>query len=179
MQEIWKEIKGYENMYQVSNLGKIKSLKRYIYNNRYGQSLVSEKILKAGKNYGYLHVLLCKNGQMKNFKVHRLVAQAFLRLDITNKKLCVCHKDDNPQNNKLDNLWLGTHKDNTQDMFSKNRQHNRNGEKHPSSKLTEKQVKKIRELLKTPLFQREIAKMYNISNKTISKIHTNKSWKHI
>lgn len=69
--EIWKDIEGYENLYQVSNLGRVKSLGN-------GKSR-KEKILKPRKqSNGYLTVILCKEGEGKNYLVHRLVAQAFI-----------------------------------------------------------------------------------------------------
>lgn len=64
--EFWKDIEGYEGLYQVSNIGQVKSL-------------ISNKILKpAPTKDGYLTVILCKNGKKKHFRVHRLVAAAFL-----------------------------------------------------------------------------------------------------
>jgi len=66
--EIWKDIEGYVGLYKVSNFGKVKSLKYR-----------KERILKPGTDgYGYLYVNLCKNGKVKKFKVHRLVAEAFI-----------------------------------------------------------------------------------------------------
>ena len=93
--EIWKPIKGYEGLYEVSNLGRIKSL----VNNK-GQ--YREKILKPRYTYGYLKVILCKNGIKKNYRVHRLVAEAFLpnpdNLPLIN------HKDEQKDNNIVTNL---------------------------------------------------------------------------
>lgn len=68
--EIWKNIKDYEGLYQISNYGRVKSL------NYLGKHIA--KILKPGKSYGYYIVLLAKNGTRKMKKVHRLVAEAFL-----------------------------------------------------------------------------------------------------
>ena len=69
-QEIWKPITGYEGLYSVSNLGRVKSLSY--------KCTGVEKILKPGKYGGYLRVGLCKNGKCKFFLVHRLVAIAFI-----------------------------------------------------------------------------------------------------
>lgn len=89
--EEWRNIEGY-NDYQVSNYGRIKSLK-------YGK----ERILKPHKdNHGYLHLILYKNGKGLTYKVHRLVAQAFI--DNTDNLPMVNHKDENPLNNSVDNL---------------------------------------------------------------------------
>ena len=92
--EIWKSIKDYEN-YQVSNLGRVKSL-------NYGRT-GKEQILKPAKDKdGYLYVGLCKNGKTKLFKIHRLVAQAFIP-NIENKP-CINHIDCDRQNNCVDNI---------------------------------------------------------------------------
>ena len=90
--EIWRDISGYENLYMVSSYGRIKSLGN-------GCSNASkERILKQSTNTkGYLHVHLCKNGKDKNFRVHRLVAEAFI--PNPNNLPEVNHKDENKQNN--------------------------------------------------------------------------------
>lgn len=84
--EIWKDIKDYEGLYQVSNLGRVKS---------------KRKILKA-INSEYLKVGLSKNGVQKTLTIHRLVAQAFI--DNPNDYNFVNHKDENKHNNNLNNL---------------------------------------------------------------------------
>lgn len=92
--EVWRAVKGYEGLYQVSNLGRVKSLERV---DRLGR-VKEERIMKLQKTrYGYLRVLLCKNGKAKRYSVHRLVAQAFLNnpdnLPVVN------HKDEVKTNN--------------------------------------------------------------------------------
>ena len=95
MNEIWKDIDGYEGLYEVSNLGKVKSL-----GNEFSRK---EKILKQGKmKNGYLYVILWKEGKYKTCLVHRLVAQAFL--ENPNNYSCVNHKDENKENNCVENL---------------------------------------------------------------------------
>ena len=95
--EIWKDKKDYEGHYQVSNCGRVKSIK-------FGK----ERILKPKKDkYGYLHVNLYKNSKRKDFLVHRLVAEAFL--DNPNNLPLVNHKDENPSNNFSTNLEWCTH----------------------------------------------------------------------
>lgn len=101
--EEWKDIEGYEGLYQVSNEGRIKSLEKK-YNVGYvGLKHQNEMILKptaVGK--GYLHVSLCKNGCKKYKRIHRLVAEAFI--PNPNNYEVVNHKDENPQNNSVENL---------------------------------------------------------------------------
>ncbi|WP_195921980.1 NUMOD4 domain-containing protein [Lactobacillus crispatus] len=103
MIEIWKDIKGYESLYQVSNLGRIKSLPR---------STTIGRIRKLRTNHsGYLYFSAWKNGKVKMLSVHRLVAQAF----IPNPEELpqVNHKDENKKNNKVSNLEWCTAKYNT------------------------------------------------------------------
>lgn len=101
--EEWKDIKGYEGLYQVSNLGRVKSLIGWN-GNKY---VKREKILKVSrqevtKTYCRYKVDLKKNGKRKNFKVHRLVAEAFI--PNPNNYREVNHKDSNPLNNCVYNL---------------------------------------------------------------------------
>lgn len=106
--EIWKDVKDYEGLYQVSNLGKVKSLDRYLKNNN-GYALKRGKMLNVIKRKdGYLQVTLSKNSIIKPFKIHRLVAEVFI--DNPNKYICVNHKDENKENNILDNLEWCTYK---------------------------------------------------------------------
>ena len=110
MKEIWKPIAGYEGVYEVSNLGKVKSLKRKVI--RSGKSMfVHGGILKPNIiNGGYEQIKLFKSGKAKMFLVHRLVAETFLP---NPKKLPqVNHIDGNKLNNKLENIEWCTAKEN-------------------------------------------------------------------
>ena len=89
--EIWKDVVGYEGLYQVSSLGRIKRLVRY------------KRRLKPQKNIqGYLKVGLYKNGKCKIFSIHNLVANAFI--ENPNNYKYVNHKDENKTNNRVENL---------------------------------------------------------------------------
>lgn len=96
--EIWKDIAGYEGLYQISNFGNVKSLEKKVINR-----INKEKKLKMFDNgHGYYQVVLQKNKEKKSFKVHRLVARAFLSNE--NNLPCVNHKDCNRKNNHVENL---------------------------------------------------------------------------
>ena len=115
MDEIWKDIEGYEGRYQVSNLGRVRRL-AYTYkkNNRWGEFdyKATPGIARywVGKD-GYQHIKLCKADSTKqSFLVHRLVAMAFV--EGYQDGYDVNHKDENKQNNRADNLEWVKHVDN-------------------------------------------------------------------
>ena len=111
--EIWKDIKGYEGLYQVSNYGRVKRIKR-LRNNKYNKPSVDTRTqyMKPWDNgNGYKVVSLVKKHKRKNHYVHRLVAEHFIE-NIYNKRQ-VNHKDFDRNNNKIDNLEWATAKENT------------------------------------------------------------------
>lgn len=101
--EEWRDIVGYEGLYQVSNKGRIKSLKRTA-PCRGGVRTVNERIMKMQRNHdGYINVSLrIGDGSYKTLKVHRIVAQAFIDNPLNLPD--VNHIDDNPSNNCVENL---------------------------------------------------------------------------
>tara|TARA_R110002126_G_scaffold268496_1_gene412031 strand:+ start:204 stop:698 length:495 start_codon:yes stop_codon:yes gene_type:complete len=111
MKEIFKDVKGYEGIYQVSNLGNVKSLK-------FGK----ERILKAGvDSNGYLRVSLFKYNTPRTSKVHKLVAMAFLNHIPDNLNVVIDHIDYNKANNRLDNLQLIKQRENIVRSINKNK----------------------------------------------------------
>ena len=104
IEEIWKPIKGYEGLYEVSSLGRVKSLQRIDNNNH----SLKEKIMIQHNKYGYQTICLSKHGKHQYFRVHRLVAQAFI--PNPNNYTIVNHIDENKQNNCVDNLEWCTQK---------------------------------------------------------------------
>lgn len=113
MKEIWKDIKGFEGIFQISNLGNVKSLARYVGDYR-GKRLKKERILKPCDNgYGYLVLKVNTNngkGKPKVFYIHRLVAEHFIPNPL-NKKY-VNHLDFNKYNNVFTNLEWCSQKEN-------------------------------------------------------------------
>lgn len=112
MREEWRPVVGYEGLYEVSNMGNVKSVERMKWNGK-SYYKAPERILKAGKDSGgYLQVHLCKDGKIKQCLVHRLVAAAFI--ENPNNLLCINHKDENPKNNCVQNLeWCSYSYNNT------------------------------------------------------------------
>lgn len=109
MEEIWKDVPGYEGYYQASNLGRIKSAERIVKHNCGGPKKIKEKILKGYINrYGYIRVDLSKRGVNKKFSAHRIVAMTFLG----KSELHVNHIDGVKTNNNINNLEYVTLQDN-------------------------------------------------------------------
>lgn len=110
--ENWKDIKGYEGLYQISDLGRVKSLERDVYCQNGIVRHIEEKILASSLDGGgYPLVHLCKNRKSKTILVHRLVAEAFIPNPENNPQ--VNHKDENPLNNFVENLEWCTARYNT------------------------------------------------------------------
>ena len=106
--EIWKDIVGFEGLYQISNYGNVKSCKRLVNSKSGSQRLVNEKLLSLGKDKdGYLMAILCQDATKKTVKIHRLVADAFI--DKINGKNLVNHIDSEKSNNLFSNLeWVSS-----------------------------------------------------------------------
>lgn len=112
--EIWIDIKDYEGKYQVSNLGRVKSLVRYSKHWRGGVKLVRERILKPGYNKsGYLHVVFIHKNNRKNMRIHKLVAIAFLGHIPDGHNMVVNHKNFIRDDNRESNLEIITARENT------------------------------------------------------------------
>ena len=115
--EIWKDVVGWEGLYQVSNLGNVKSISRIVIRKNKKEMYVKEKVLQPYKcsNGGYLSVPLSQNGKRFVESVHRLVAKAF----IPNPKQLrdVNHKDGDKFNNKVDNLEWCSHSKNIEHAY--------------------------------------------------------------
>lgn len=169
-QEIWKDIEGTDGKYQVSNLGRVKSIQ--------GKR---EGFIKPEINIGgYLTVHLRVNHKNLNRVVHRLMMKAFI--PNPENKPFVNHKDGNKLNNSFENLEWCT--------ASENRKHAYDtglckacppiGEKNAQGKLKTEDVLSIRVLLKyTNLRDKQIGEIFNVSQVTISQIHRRQTWRHI
>jgi len=114
---IWKEIVGYEGLYEVSNTGLVRThANKTTYTARHGVRRWKQKVLKEKNPKGRdVRVTLWKEGKYKDYLVHRLVALAFLEQPVG--KNCVNHIDGNPKNNNVSNLEWCNHKENNNHAF--------------------------------------------------------------
>lgn len=107
MEEIWKDIEGYEGIYQVSSIGRVKRLK--------GVYCKEDRFIKYYLNKGYRFIFLWKNNKYKAAPIHRLVALAFIPNE--NNKPQVNHIDGVKANNCVENLEWNTHSENMRHAF--------------------------------------------------------------
>ena len=167
LDEIWKPVIGYEGLYEVSNLGRVKSVKRQ------GNNI--ERIIKtwSGK---YLTVVLSKNGKSKTHKLHRLIAIAFI--PNSNGYKIVNHKNANKHDNRVDNLeWCN---------YSMNNKHaymmgliDQSGENNGNSKITAREAKFIRYIkaICPEISNGDISRFYGISRSEVGNVVNNLNWK--
>ena len=162
--EIWKDIQGYEGIYQVSSHGRVRSLDRVVVRpNGNGDYFAKGKIIYVVlTKWGYNEVHLHKDNKTKIYKVHRLVAQTFI--ENPNNLPCVNHIDENKTNNNVNNLEWCTYKYNNNYGTKKNRQGEKNkNENNPNShKILCVNTGEIFECIKFA------SEKYNISRQTIS-----------
>lgn len=167
--EVWKPVKGFEGLYDISDQGCVRNTR-----NRY-----LLKLQNSGN--GYFKVQLCKKGKVYRVWVHRLVAEAF----VPNPQQfpVVDHIDCNKRNNLASNLEWVTQKENSRRAYSKGLVPNFQrfyGEQHPNHVLNEKQVSEIKAAYQTGLIsQRQLARMYGVSQTTIKMIVNNQTWKEV
>jgi hypothetical protein len=178
MSERWRAIEGFENLYEVSDLGRVRSLDRLVHQvNRWGPmvSLYRGRILRATVSAsGYLQVTLSKGGKCFQRHVHVLVALAFHgpRPD----GLLVCHDDGNKLNCREINLYYGNFKSNAEDAA----RHGTlaRGERQGIARLTEQAVREIRELAGS-VSQRDLAERYGVCQATVSLAMRGETWGHV
>lgn len=170
MKEKWKDIEGYSGYYQISSLGRVKSLVRQDTKGRN----VGGKYLHSSKDKdGYLQIGLCKLGKKKKVKIHRLVAETFI--PNPDNKPQVNHKDGDRGNPERHNLeWM---------TDEENKKHSREslgntveGEKNPQSVLTKERVLEIR---RSVLPAKDLAVRFNVCIETIYNVKSYRAWKYL
>lgn len=168
--EIWKDVVGWENYYQVSNLGNVKSLKRKGFAN-YGERIYAGNIVNPIKcSNGYYAVNLTKKGLRQQKHIHVLVLEAFV--GERPYKYDACHNNGIKSDCRLENLRWDTRVNNHKDKIKHGTY--QAGEKANKIKLNKELANEIK-LLNLPT--NELAKKYNISNTQIWRIKNNMCWK--
>lgn len=113
--EIWKAIDGYEGHYEVSNLGRVRSLDRIVNNHGKSDRRVGKIRVLTPNDSGHLLLILYRDGVRDRVQVHRLVALAFLGHGLDGQ--VVCHRNGQPADNHVENLYWGTLSENMRDAI--------------------------------------------------------------
>lgn len=162
--ELFKDIEGYEGLYQISSHGRVWSIQSQIF-------------LKSRSNKNRrCRVSLQKDGKVKDMQIHRLVLFAFKGPPL-NYHYETRHLDGNPKNNYIDNLEWGTKSENYKDRIKHGT--GNHGENHGQTHLTEQDIKNIRLLRDKRFTYKAIAEKYNISTSQAYRIIFKESWKHV
>lgn len=177
MNETWKPVLGYEGSYEVSNLGRVRSLDRTrVF--RDGRTRQYPGVMLAGYvgTHGYAAVNLA-SGSTRTVVVHRLVATAFV--PHTEGKDWVNHIDGDKLNNRADNLEWCSPKENTAHMIGLGLAKFPKGEQMGLAKLTESDVVVIRSLAARGMMLKDIADCFGVAPPVISNICARKAWRHV
>jgi len=175
--EIWKEVAGYEGLYEVSNLGRVRSTKRILIDKIGRARRYRSKILSGGvSDKGYWAIMLCKDAAQKMTLIARLVAEAFI--PNPDGKAEVNHKDGNKNDNSVSNLEWMTHQENSVHRHAVLRKNI--GEKNYGAKMTNEIVIQMRSMREeTGYAYRIIAEKFGLNQNTIYRAITKRHWKHI
>jgi len=169
MDEIWKDCYEWEEFYEVSSHGRVRSkLRKSIKINK----TFYPKILNPIERNGYFCVNLSNCENRKTLYIHRLVLLSFCGKPENNQE--ACHKDGDRKNNNLSNLRWDTHMSNIIDR--RNHGNDLIGEKAPHAKLNDFQVRVIK---KCNITQDKLANIFNVHIETIGNIKRGKTWRHL
>ena len=179
MKELWLPINGYEGLYSISSLGRVKSFDRVLITRGGGTYVKKGRILKgAFTTKGYMFVTLAVNKRNKIHSIHRMVAAAFI--ENPQKLPQVNHKDGVKTNNKADNLEWCDNNYNQRHAIENGLNNQAKGENCGTSKFTEKTVLDIRAMYATNKYSKsEIGRIFGISKSNTIHIINRKGWEHI
>ena len=181
MDEVWVPAIGFEKHYEVSNLGKVRSLDRLAKNSRgdgYRIWKGRELSLNLKNNRKYINCKLSVDGKTYTRQLHWLILASF-KLKPSAEKYHVNHIDGDKRNNRLDNLEWVTPQENIRHAVETGLHKPAKGSNNGLSKLNEETVLSIKKDMALGFLNVEIAKKYNITFKMVSDIKTGKTWKHL
>ena len=174
--EEWRPVAGYEGFYEVSSLGRVRSLERIVMRSDGRTCRVAARFMRFRKKpWGHLIVTLCRNARYRTFYVHQLVAIAFL--GPIPEGLQVRHGPQGVADNSVSNLSYGTPKENQAD---RKRDGTRlEGSQCSWAKISEADVLQIKQGVAAGISQRHFARLYGISPALICRIVSGHVWKHV
>lgn len=170
--EIWRPVRDFLGLYEVSNEGRVRSISRYVSIGK-GQRLIDGRVLALSTKSGYPSACLCDGEKQVDKHVHRLVAEAF----VVGAGAVVRHLDGNSMNCHHTNLAWGSFADNEADK----KEHGTvpQGERHHNAVLTDELVRLIRRLHEDGYSQLAIAAATGIGRGSVGKVVRGESWRHV
>lgn len=180
MQETWKAIPNFNGLYEISSEGRVRSLARTVANrwgNSNGRPIPAKIKAFSRNNQGYLSVHLYANNKMSKFYVHRLVASAFI--ENPSELPQVNHLDGDKANNSRSNLEWCDGTTNCTHALATELYESARGEAIGSAVLTETEVIEIRSLAASGHYHKDIAEVFGVGRKAITKIVNRQRWKHV
>lgn len=172
--EVWKTIPSFP-AYSASSFGRIRR-DALTYGGGGSVRRPSGALKQRALPYGHRQVTISTGNKPKTLLVHRLVAETFLPAPEDGQD-CVCHRDDNPSNNRPENLFWGSKADNSADMVRKGR--SVRGERVKGAKLDAAAVLEIRKRLSAGQNQYDLAQAFGVTQSNISMIGKKQTWRHV
>lgn len=170
--EVWRPVRGFEGLYEISNSGRVHSLSRRVSIGA-GERIVDGRLLRQSVKSGYPSVCLCSGSLQVDKHIHRLVAEAF----VAGVGPVVRHLDGDPKNCAPANLAWGTYAENEADK----KIHGTviQGERHHNAKLTDELVRAIRKMSRDGYSQLAIAAATGIGRGSIGYVVRGQTWRHV
>jgi len=176
--EIWKDIIGFEGYYQISTLGNVRSLDRVVTHKRGSRTVRKQNMTPCASTFGYTFFCLRINSIPKNFKTHRLIAQAFI--PNPENKPQVNHINGIKNDNRIENLEWCTNSENQIHAYSLGLNIAAKGINKFNSKLTDQIVLEAKQKhINENISFAKLAKEYNVSKSAIRHIRSGNSWRHL
>lgn len=176
--EVWKDVIGLEDYYQVSNLGNVRSKERFVIRGRGGKCKIQCKNLNPAINSdGYLTGIFRVDKNPINYKVHRILAESFI--GSIPKGFEVNHINGIKTDNRLENLEIVSKSKNIKHAFALGLNKPRRGQLNGMCKIDSNKAKSVKEMTKNGFTESQISSQLNVSIHTVRDIRRGKTWKHV
>jgi hypothetical protein len=175
--EEWKDVPEYEGLYQVSTLGRVRSVDRVVRSGNWLHPYKGKVLAQRRVWNGYLQISLSKEGRIKQIMTAHLVLATFVGPCPPGMECC--HFDGDRKNNMIDNLRWDTRSSNGYDRVRHGTHVDNKGERNVFARLTEKDVKEMKRLYRRGFSVAELVKMYSVTPSSIRNVVYGRTWTHV